>query len=62
MFKYVKNKLGNMKRGELVWDTLGKIILALVLLFIIAFIAWLIRDKFAEIIQNFPRLFFNFGG
>ena len=38
------------------------VIPALVLLFIIAFIAWLIRDKFAEIIQNFPRLFFNFGG
>jgi len=62
MFKYTKNKFRNMKRGDLAWDFLGKIILALVVLFIVIFVAWLMRDKFAEIIKNFPKLFLGLGG
>ena len=50
-----------MKRGELTWDTLGKIVLALVLLFVIIFILWLLRDKLAEFIENYPRIFVGFG-
>ena len=61
MFKYMKNKFRNMKRGELTWDTLGKIVLALVLLFVIIFILWLLRDKLAEFIENYPRIFVGFG-
>ena len=57
----MKNKFRNMKRGELTWDVLGKIILALVLLFVTLFILWLIRDKLAEFIENFPRIFVGFG-
>ena len=61
MFKYMKNKFRNMKRGELTWDTLGKIVLALVLFFILIFILWLLRDKLAEFIENYPRIFVGFG-
>jgi len=62
MFKYVRNKVRNMKRGDLAWDFMGKIILALVVLFIVVFVAWLMRDKFAEIIEKFPKIFLGFGG
>ena len=57
----MKNKFRNMKKGELTWDTLGKIVLALVLLFVIIFILWLLRDKLAEFIENYPRIFVGFG-
>ena len=62
MFKYTRDKIRSMKRGDLAWDFMGKIILALVVLFIVAFVAWLMRDKFAEIIENFPKLFLGLGG
>ena len=46
-----------MKKGEITWDFIGKIILALVVLFIVIYLVFLLKDKFAEFISNLPRLF-----
>jgi len=45
-----------MKKGELTWDFLGKIILALIALLIIIILGFLFKDKVNEFIDNIPKL------
>lgn len=50
-----------MKRGELVWDNIGKWALAIILLVIVALIIYANREKLIELIDK-VRLFLKYGG
>lgn len=47
------------KKGDLVWDNLGKAILTIIALLIIFMIIWLLKDKIDSLITKFK---FIFGG
>ncbi len=49
-----------MKRGQLVWDTISKWIIALVFLVIVVLILFTNREKLVELTDN-VRLFLRFG-
>ena len=49
-----------MKRGQLVWDTISKWIIALVFLVIVALILFMNREKLIELADK-VRLFLRFG-
>ena len=41
-----------MKKGELHWDELGKVIIALIVLIVIILIIWFLRDKLYSFIPK----------
>lgn len=49
-----------MKKAELAWDKIGKLILILLALVILIAIAFLFKDKLYEIFNNFKE-FVRFG-
>ena len=49
------------KKGDLVWDQIGKFILAIILMVILAFILWMHKDNIFEMFEDFKTIF-RFGG
>ena len=51
-----------MKKGEITWDTLGKILIILVIFVFIILAIWIFREKLYDIFGGFKSTVFNIGG
>lgn len=45
-----------MKKGEIAWDTIAKLLLALAFLLILSIALYLMRDKMALILERITRI------
>ena len=49
-----------MKKGDMTWEEIGKLLIALAVLLFLIIAAWLLRDKMIELFDKF-KTFLRFG-
>jgi len=55
-------KFLNMKKGEITWDYLGKILIILAIFAFVVLLIWVLRDKSFDLFSNFKDTILGLGG